>query len=114
MNRSRCHPLLLFAGVSELELGVAQPGPGIFGGAGRRAGLEAVGLADEMDETLAGVDLFAQDIAEVARFGAEDFLKDRFVAEELEHLGDLGAGAAEFGADAGNEDARFVHVSTGF
>jgi hypothetical protein len=39
-----------------------------------RRRFRAVALANDLDETLAAVDLGAEDLAEVARLGAEDFL----------------------------------------
>jgi hypothetical protein len=62
--------------VEELELGVRDSA--IVGIHRRR--LRAVAMADDLDEAIAGVDLVAQDFAEVAGLGAEDFLNDRRVA----------------------------------
>jgi hypothetical protein len=63
-------------------------------------------LADELDDAFALVDLRAQHLAEVAAFGPEDILPDRFVTEESQSVGDKLARAAQFFADGGNENGR--------
>ena len=61
-------PAPLLAGIEELELSVGNP---TIVGIHRRR-LCPVALADDLDETLADVDLVAEDLAEVAGLGTED------------------------------------------
>ena len=78
---------LLLAGVEELELGVGDTTiASIHGGR-----LCPVALADDLDEALAGVDLVAQDLAEVAWLGAGDFLEDGRVPQPCKDGGDATA-----------------------
>ena len=100
---------LLLAGVEELELGVGDPTiVGIHHGR-----LPPVALADDLDEALAGVDLVAQDLAKVAWFGAEDFLKDGLVAQARKNAGDATAYLAKLRRDAGDKDGRLAHGTAG-
>ena len=69
-------PWSLRPGVKELELSVGYPN--ILGIHRRR--FRAVALADHLDEALAGVDLVAEHLAEIAGLSAEYFLNDRRVA----------------------------------
>jgi hypothetical protein len=100
-------PRLFFLrpGVKELELSVGYPTILRI----HRRRLRAVALADELDETLAGVDLVAQDLAEVAGLGAEDFLNDGRVAQPGKDRGDATAGLPKLRRDAGDKDGRLVH-----
>ena len=91
---------LLLAGIEELELGVGDPTIiGIHYGR-----LRPVALADDLDEALAGVDLVAQDLAEVALLGAEDFLKGGRVAQPCKDGSDATAYLAKLRRDAGDKD----------
>ena len=66
-------------------------------------------MADDLDETLTGVDLDAEDRAEVAGLGTEDFLNDGRVAQRCKDIGDAAACPSEFRRDAGDKDGRLVH-----
>ncbi len=92
-------------GVEELELGVGDAAELFVGG----GGFGAVGIACELEESVAGVDFLAGDLAEVSGLDAEDVLLDDFVAEEFEDVLDFGAGGFEFAGDGGDEDA-WLHV----
>jgi hypothetical protein len=68
---------LLLAGVEELELGVRDSTiVGIHPGR-----LRPIAVTDDLDEALAGIDLVANDLAEVAGLCAKDFLNDGRVAQ---------------------------------
>jgi hypothetical protein len=96
---------LLLAGVEELELGVGDPTiVSIY-----RGRLRPIALADDLDEALAGVDLVAQDLAQVAWPGAKGFLKDGRVAQSCKDGGDAAAYLAKLRRDAGDKDGRLVH-----
>jgi hypothetical protein len=60
-------------------------------------------LADDLDEDLAGVDLIAQDLAEVAWLGAEDFLKDGRVAQPCKDGRDATLYLVKLRRDAGDK-----------
>jgi hypothetical protein len=53
--------------------------------------------------------LVAEDLAEVAGLGAEDFLNDGRVAQPCEDGGNATAHLAELRRDARDEDGRLVH-----
>src|SRR5437868_3017344 len=72
----------------------------------RRGRLRAVTLADELDDAFALVDLGAQHLAQIAAFGSENVLPDRFVTEEGERVGHKLPRAAQFFAHGGNENGR--------
>ena len=75
---------LLRPGINELELSVRYPTIlGIHSGRFR-----SVALADDLDEALAGVDLVAEYLAEIAGFGPEDFLNDRRIPQACKDCGD--------------------------
>jgi hypothetical protein len=74
-----------------------------------RRRFRAVALADNLDEPLAGVDLVAQDLAEVTGLGAEDFLNDGRVAQACKDGGDAAASLPKLRRDAGDKDGRLVH-----
>src|SRR4029077_16756392 len=96
---------LLRPGINELELSVRYPTIlGIHSGRFR-----SVALADDLDESVAGVDLVAEYLAEIAGFGPEDFLNHRRVAQPRKDLGDTAARLAELRRDARDEDGRLVH-----
>ena len=96
---------LLRAGVEELELGVRDPTiVGIH-----RGRLRTVALADDLDEALAGVDLVAENLAEVAGLCAEDFLNDGRVAQPCKDGRDPAACLPELRRNAGDKDGRLVH-----
>src|SRR5437588_4654269 len=68
--------------------------------------LRAVTLADELDDAFALVDLGAQHLAQIAAFGSEDVLPDRFVTEKRECVRDKLPRTAQFFTDSGNENGR--------
>jgi hypothetical protein len=70
-------------------------------------------VTDDLDEALAGVDLVAEDLAEVAGLGAEDFLNDGRVAQPCKDGGDAAACLAELRREAGDKDGRLVHGAVG-
>ena len=75
---------LLLAGVEELELGVRDATiVGIY-----RGRLRPIALADDLDEAPAGVDLVAEDLAEVTGLGAEDLLNDGRITQPCKDGGD--------------------------
>jgi hypothetical protein len=91
--------------VKELELSVRDSAI-----AGIRLGrLRAVALADDLDEALAGVDLVAENLAEVAGLCAEDFLNDGRVAQPCKDGRDPAACLPELRRNAGDKDGRLVH-----
>jgi hypothetical protein len=59
--------------------------------------------------SLAGVDLVAEDLAEVAWLRAEDFLYDGRVTQPCKDCGDATAYLPELRRDAGNKDAGLIH-----
>ena len=95
----------LAAGVEELELGVGDAA--VVGVHVGRFG--AVAVADELDEALAGVDLLAQPLAQLAVAGGEVVLGDRVEPEGADGGGDGLPGGAQLFADGGEEKARAVH-----
>jgi hypothetical protein len=102
---------LLRSSIEEFELGVRDPTiVGIHSGR-----LRAVALTDDLDEALAGVDLVAQNLAEVPGLGAKDFLDDGCVTEPRKDCGDATAYLPELRRDAGNKYGRLIHrlLSTG-
>src|SRR5438105_8805248 len=72
----------------------------------RRGRLRAITLADQLDYAFALVDLGAQHLAQIATFGSENVLPDRFVTEEGERVGHKLPRTAQFFADGGNENGR--------
>ena len=97
--------LALALRVEELVLGVGDAAKGRV----RLGRLGAVAPADDLDEALAIVDLVAEDLPEVARFGPEDVLPDGVVTEPLEHVGRQLPDRLQLGRDRRDEDPRF-HV----
>ena len=104
-SKEQPRPFILRTGIQELELSVGCPA--ILGIHRRR--FRAVALANDLDEALAGIDLVAQDLAEVTGLGAEDFLNDRRVTQPCKDGGDAAACLAEFRRDAGDKHGRLVH-----
>jgi hypothetical protein len=96
---------LLLAGVEELELGIRDSAIVSV----NRGRLRAVALADDLDEALAGVDLVAENLAEVAGLGAENFLYDGSVAQPCQDGGDPAACLPELRRNGGDKDGRLVH-----
>jgi hypothetical protein len=96
---------LLRAGVKKLELGIRNSAI-VSVNFGR---FRAVALSDDLDEALAGVDLVAENLAEVAGLGAEDFLYDRRVAQPCQDCPDPAACLPELRRNAGDKDGRLVH-----
>jgi hypothetical protein len=96
-------------GVEKLELGVRDA---TIVGIHRRR-LRAVAVTDDLDEALAGVDLAAQEFAEVAGLGAEDFLNNGCVAQPCKDEGDAAACLAKLRRNAGDKDGRLVHGGVG-
>jgi hypothetical protein len=96
---------VLRSGVKELELSVGYPTVLAI----HRRRFRAVALADDLDEALARVDLVPEDLAEVAGFGAEDFLNDWRVAQPGKDGGDAAASLPKLRRDAGDKDGRLVH-----
>ena len=68
--------------------------------------LGAVAIADELEDAFALIDLLAQHRAEIAGFGAEDFLPDWLVTEEGKGVGGELPAAPQLAADGGNKDER--------
>ena len=94
--------LAALARVERLILRVADP-------AKLRIGLSRLGsvaIADDLEDAFALIDLLAQHRAEVASFGAEDFLPDGLVTEEGEGVGGELPAAPQLAADGGNKDER--------
>jgi hypothetical protein len=100
-------PRLFFlrSGVKELELSVRYP---TIVGIHRRR-FRTVALANDLNQALAGVDLVAEDLAEVAWLGAEDFLNDGRVTQPCKDGSDTAARLAELRRDARDEDGRLIH-----
>ena len=61
------------------------------------------------EEALAGVDLVAEDLVEVAGLGAEDFLNYGRVAQPCKDSRDAAACLSELRRNAGDKDGRLVH-----
>jgi hypothetical protein len=68
--------------------------------------LGAIAIADNLQNTFALIDLLAKHRAEIACFGAEDFLPDRLVTEIGQGVSRELAAAPQFLADGGNENER--------
>ena len=83
------HPCLLplLARIKKLELCVRNPPELRI----NRRRFGAVRPADDLDQALAIVDLVAQDLPQIAGFGAEDFLEDGCVTQPGEDVGDAPA-----------------------
>src|SRR5271165_2865870 len=96
---------LLLAGAEELELGIRDSTIVSV----NRGRLRAVALADHLDEALAGVDLVAENLAQVAGLCAEDFLNDRRVAQPCKDGRDPAACLPKLRRNAGDKDGRLVH-----
>jgi len=96
---------LLLACVKELELSIGNPTIiRICCG-----GLRPVALANDLDEALARIDLVAENLTQVTRLRAEDFLNDRCVAQSCKDGGDTVAYLEELSRNAGDKDGRLVH-----
>ena len=100
--------LPLAAGVEELELGVGDAA--VVGVHLGRFG--AVAVADELDEALAGVDLLAQPLSQLAVAGGEVVLGDRVESERAHGGGDGLPSGEQLLADGGEEKARAVHAAS--
>jgi hypothetical protein len=99
---SEQEPCLFFLrpGVEELELSVRDATiAGVHGGR-----LRPVPLTDDLDKALAVVDFVAEDLAEVAVLGSEDFLNDGRVAQPYKDGGDSAACPPELRRDVNYED----------
>jgi hypothetical protein len=92
------------AGVERLELRVAAFAELRV----RRVQAQAVPLPDELDDTVALVQMPHQDADDVPVLGADDFLEVRVVALVVQQRGDGGAQAAVLRAYGGDEDERPV------
>ena len=73
----------------------------------------AVGVADELDEALAGVDLLAQPLAQLAVAGGEVVLGDWIEPEGGDGGRDGLPDGAQLLADGGEEKARAAHAGSG-
>src|SRR6202035_1703230 len=93
---------LLLAGVEKLELGIRDSAIVRV----NRGRLRAATLADDLDEALAGVDLVAENLAQVAGLCAEDFLDDRRVAQPCKDGRDPAACLPELRRNAGDKDGQ--------
>ena len=96
----------LGAGVEELELGIGDTAiVGIHLG---RFGTVAV--ADELDESLAGVDLLPQPPSQLAVAGGKIILRDGIEPEGAHSGGDILTGGPQLLADGGKEKTWAVHA----
>lgn len=70
----------------------------------------AVAVPHELDDSLAGVDLVPQPLAEFAMTGRKVVLRDGVEPEGAHSGGDGLAGGAQFFTDGGKEETQPVHV----
>ena len=90
------------ASVERFVLGVADPAELIV----RCRRLGAVTFANQLYQAFAGVDPPTQHGSQITRFGAEDFLPIRFVAQEGKRIRYLLPGTSQLAANGGDEDYR--------
>src|SRR6516165_7616999 len=88
-----------FAGVERFVLGITYPAKLFV----RFGWLGAVASADQLNHAFALIDLFPQNLPEIAAFGAEDFLPNRFIPEKAQGISDKLPRAFEFAANRRNE-----------
>ncbi len=97
--------LALPPGVEKLELSVRNPAPLRI----NLRRLRAVTLAHDLQQPLAGIDLVAEPLAQLAVAGGKVVLRNGIVAQRADGGGHGVAGRAKFLADGGKKKPRAVH-----